>query len=154
MLKVKNCWLSKNPKTLWKSMKISQYWQRISSSWGNSMKFSGKMCLKTILKVTKNQSFTFSLEVTFFEKPQRRGSFFFLSIWPVFLHIIPYFFAHKTKFLYLLLTNMINYQALIYNFLKQRLNLMALLLKNHSLVSVFHSSQVQDTDFVRYNIKI
>ena len=34
------------------------------------MKFSGKMRLKMILKVTKNQSFTFSLEDAFFEKPQ------------------------------------------------------------------------------------
>ena len=34
------------------------------------MKFSGKMCLKLILKVTKNQGFTLSLEETFFEKPQ------------------------------------------------------------------------------------
>ena len=37
------------------------------------MKFSGKMCLKMILKVTKNQGFTLSLEDTFFEKPQGRG---------------------------------------------------------------------------------
>ena len=34
------------------------------------MKFSGKMCLKIILKVIKNQGFTLSLEETFFEKPQ------------------------------------------------------------------------------------
>ena len=33
------------------------------------MKFSRKMCLMIILKVTKNQGFTLSLEVTFFEKP-------------------------------------------------------------------------------------
>ena len=33
------------------------------------MKFSGKMCFKIILKVTKNQGFTLSLEDTFFEKP-------------------------------------------------------------------------------------
>ena len=37
------------------------------------MKFSGKMCLKVILKVTKNQGFTLSLEDTFFEKPQEGG---------------------------------------------------------------------------------
>ena len=37
------------------------------------MKFSGKMCLKIILKVTKNQSFTLPSEVTFFEKPQGGG---------------------------------------------------------------------------------
>ena len=42
------------------------YW----TTWENSMKFSGKMCLKVILKVTKIQGFTFSSEVTFFEKPQ------------------------------------------------------------------------------------
>ena len=34
------------------------------------MKFSGKMCLKIILKVTENQGFTLSLEGTCFEKPQ------------------------------------------------------------------------------------
>ena len=34
---------------------------------GNAVKFSGKMCLKIISKVTKNQSFTPSLEDTFFE---------------------------------------------------------------------------------------
>ena len=42
------------------------YW----TTWGNSMKFSGKMCLKIILKVTKNQGFTFYLEDTFSEKLQ------------------------------------------------------------------------------------
>ena len=34
------------------------------------MKFSGKMCLEIILKVTKNQGFTLSLGDIFFEKPQ------------------------------------------------------------------------------------
>ena len=34
------------------------------------MKFSGKMCLKIILKFTEEQGFTLSLEDTFFEKPQ------------------------------------------------------------------------------------
>ena len=34
------------------------------------MKFSGKMCLKIILKVTKNQGFSLSLENMLFEKPQ------------------------------------------------------------------------------------
>ena len=33
------------------------------------MKFSGKMCLKIILKVTKSQGFSLSLEDTLFEKP-------------------------------------------------------------------------------------
>ena len=37
------------------------------------MKFSGKICLKIILKVTENQGFTFSLEDTFFGKPQGVG---------------------------------------------------------------------------------
>ena len=34
------------------------------------MKFSGKMCFKIILKVTKNQDFTLFLEDSFFKKPQ------------------------------------------------------------------------------------
>ena len=34
------------------------------------MKFSGKMYFKLILKVTKKQGFTLSLEDTFFEKSQ------------------------------------------------------------------------------------
>ena len=34
------------------------------------MKFSGMMCLMIILKVTKNQGLTLSLEDTFFKKPQ------------------------------------------------------------------------------------
>ena len=34
------------------------------------MKFSRKVCLMIILKVTKNEGFTFLLEDTFFEKPQ------------------------------------------------------------------------------------
>ena len=34
------------------------------------MKFSEKMCLKIILKVTKKQGFTLSVEDTFFKKPQ------------------------------------------------------------------------------------
>ena len=37
------------------------------------MKFSGKMCLMIILKVTKKQGFTLPLEDTFFEKPQGKG---------------------------------------------------------------------------------
>ena len=38
------------------------------------MKFSGEMCFEIILKVTKNQGFTLSLENTFFEKLQWKGS--------------------------------------------------------------------------------
>ena len=34
------------------------------------MKFSGKMCLKIMLKVTKNQGFSLSLEDALFQKPQ------------------------------------------------------------------------------------
>ena len=41
------------------------------------MKFSGKMSLMIVLKVTKKQSFTLSLEDTFLEKPQRESN------WPV-----------------------------------------------------------------------
>ena len=37
------------------------------------MKFSRKICLKIILKVTKNQGFTIPLEDTFFKKPQGGG---------------------------------------------------------------------------------
>ena len=40
------------------------------TTWRISMKFSGKMCLMIILKVTKNQGFTPSLENTVLEKPQ------------------------------------------------------------------------------------
>ena len=40
------------------------------------MKFSKKICLMIILKVTKNQGFTLSLEDTFFEKPQGGGGQF------------------------------------------------------------------------------
>ena len=37
------------------------------------MKFSGKMCLKIILKVTKSQGFTLSVGDTFFEKLREGG---------------------------------------------------------------------------------
>ena len=40
---------------------------------GISMKFLGKMWLITILKVTKSQIFTLSLEDTFLEKPRGEG---------------------------------------------------------------------------------
>ena len=69
--------MSKNPKTQWKFMKnlfLHIFW----TTWGNSMKFSGKMCLKIILKVTKNQGFTLSLEETFFKKPQGEGGIKYL----------------------------------------------------------------------------
>ena len=63
----------KNPKNWWKLMKIDnidrEFLHVFWTTWGNSMKFSGKMCFKIILKVTKNHGFTLSLEVIFFEKP-------------------------------------------------------------------------------------
>ena len=37
------------------------------------MKFLGRMCLKTILKVTKNQGFNLSVEDSFFKKPLGGG---------------------------------------------------------------------------------
>ena len=43
-------------------------------TWGISMKYSAKMCLMIILKVTKNQGFTLCLEDTIFEKPEGGGS--------------------------------------------------------------------------------
>ena len=43
------------------------------TTWGNSMKFLGKMCLKIILKVTKNQGSTLFLKDIFFEKPHGGG---------------------------------------------------------------------------------
>ena len=52
-------------------MKISkidrEFLHILSTTQGNSMKFSGKMCLKKILKATKKQGFTPSLEDTFLE---------------------------------------------------------------------------------------
>ena len=40
------------------------------TTWGISMKFSDKMWLMIMLKVTKKQDFTLSSEDTFLEKPQ------------------------------------------------------------------------------------
>ena len=70
--------MSKNPKNWGKLMKIANidreflciFWM----TWGNSIKFSGKMCFEIILKVTKNQGFTLSLEDAFFEKAEGGGS--------------------------------------------------------------------------------
>ena len=65
--------MSKNPKNWGKLMKIAnidrEFLHIFWTTWGNSMKFSGKMCFKIILKVTKNQGFTLSLKDIFFEKP-------------------------------------------------------------------------------------
>ena len=44
------------------------------TTWEISMKFSGKMWLMIILKLTKNQGFTLSLEGTYFKKSQGGGS--------------------------------------------------------------------------------
>ena len=57
-----------------KSMKISNFDREIIyifwTTWGIPIKFSGKMWLIIILKLRKNQGFTFYLEDTFLEKPQ------------------------------------------------------------------------------------
>ena len=68
--------MSKNPKNRWKLIKLANidreslhiFW----TIWGISMKFSGKMWLIIILKITKNQGFTLSLEDAFFIKSQER----------------------------------------------------------------------------------
>ena len=64
----------KNWKNWLKSMKISNIEREIIyifwTTWGISIKFSGKVWLIIILKLTKKQGFTFHLEDTFFEKPQ------------------------------------------------------------------------------------
>ena len=57
----------------WKFANIDREFLHIFwMTWGKSIKFSRKMCLKIILKVTKNLGFTLTLSVedTFFEKPQ------------------------------------------------------------------------------------
>ena len=58
----------------WMLFLHNEFWQRktfmFSKTWGISMKFSGKMWVVIILKVTKKQAFTLSLEDTYFEKPQ------------------------------------------------------------------------------------
>ena len=61
--------MSKNPKNLWKLIKIAHidtvnlhvFWM----PWGISKKFSEKMCLMIILKVTKKHGFALSLEDIF-----------------------------------------------------------------------------------------
>ena len=54
--------MSKNPKNRWKLMKIAkidrEFFHIFWMTKGILMKFSGKMWLMTILKVTKNQGFT------------------------------------------------------------------------------------------------
>ena len=70
--------MSKNPKYWWKLMKIANINREIPHifwmTWGMLMKFSGKICLMIILKVTENHGFPLSLEDKFLlEKPQGRG---------------------------------------------------------------------------------
>ena len=58
--------MSKNPGNLWKLMKITNNDREIPhifwKTCGTSMKFSGKMLLMIVLKVTKSLGFTLSLE--------------------------------------------------------------------------------------------
>ena len=71
--------MSKNSKNRWKLANIGrEFLHTFWTTSGNSMKFSRKMCLKIILKVTENQGLTLSLEDTFFKKPQGGGG----SNWP------------------------------------------------------------------------
>ena len=78
-----NCWhhlfvcnkeMAKNPENRWKSMIIANIDREILhnfwTTWAILMKFSGKMWLMIILKVTKNLGFTFSLEDKFSGKLQ------------------------------------------------------------------------------------
>ena len=66
----------KNPKKWWESIKIANIDREIFhifwTAWEISMKFSEKMWLwlVIILKVTKSQCFTLSLEDIFFKKPR------------------------------------------------------------------------------------
>ena len=66
--------MPKNPKNWGRLMQIAnidrEFLHIFWTTWGNSVKYSGKMCFKIILKVTKNEGFTLSLEDTFFEKPR------------------------------------------------------------------------------------
>ena len=67
--------ISKNSKNRWKSMKIASIDREVLhifwTAWGISI--SGKMWFMIMLKVTKNQGFTLSLEDTFLKKPQGGG---------------------------------------------------------------------------------
>ena len=74
--------MPKNPKNWWKLMKIAniviEILHNFWTTWINSIKFSGKMCLMIIIKVRKKQGFTLSLEDTFL-KNRREGSIWLLS---------------------------------------------------------------------------
>ena len=69
--------MSKNPKKWVKLVKRAnidrEFLHIFWMTWRNSMKFSGKMCFKITLKVTKNRGSTLSVEDTFFKKPQGGG---------------------------------------------------------------------------------
>ena len=69
--------MSKNPKNGWKLMKIAnidrEFLHVFWTTWANSMNFSGKMCFKIILKVSKSHGSTLSIEDAFFKKPQGGG---------------------------------------------------------------------------------
>ena len=78
--------MSKNLKNWQKLMKIANidreflpiFWR----TWGNSIKFSEKMCFEIILKVTKTRDFTLPLEDTFFQKTTRGAGGGGGLIWP------------------------------------------------------------------------
>ena len=71
--------MSKNPKNWWKLMKIAnvdrEIFDNFWTTWGISMNFLGKMWLMMILKVTKKQGFTPSLEDIFFEKNKKKTNY-------------------------------------------------------------------------------
>ena len=62
------------------------------------MKFSGKMCLKIILKVTKNQGFSLSLEDTLFEKPQRGVKLVYFVLEEILLWYIDDYYENRHYF--------------------------------------------------------
>ena len=68
--------MSKNKKNWGKLMKIAnidgEFLHIFWTTWGNSMKFSGEMYFKKILKVTKNQGSILAIEDAFFKIPQHR----------------------------------------------------------------------------------
>ena len=70
--------MSKNSENRWKLMKMAnidrETLHNLWTTWGISMKFSGKTCLMIILKVTKKTEFHPPLEDIFFKKPQGGGS--------------------------------------------------------------------------------
>ena len=66
-------WFLSNKKLKESMKKVSidrENLQKFWMNWQNSMKFSAKMWIMIISKMTKNHVFTLSLEDTFLEKPQ------------------------------------------------------------------------------------